>query len=301
MRIPKALRVVGGVVVVAALGSGVFFTRHRWMPLVSQASAETEVEEQPAAPAEEPSLLELSAQARKNMGLVAKPARTQTYWKKVQIPGVIVDRPGKSDRGITSPAVGVVTQIHAFPGDTVKPGYRLFSLRLFSEYLQKTQKELFEASRETELLQAQIKRLQPLAESGGIAPARIIELENQLQRQAAVIEAHRQDLLTRGLSPEQIAVIAAGKFVTTVEVNAPPPVETAEHQAAVRPAAFHLSQNTEDRLAYEVQELAVELGQQVQAGSCWQHWPITSRFTSRGMRSSGKRRRWSGLPRMAGS
>ena len=266
MRIPKALRVVAGVVVIAALGAGVFFTRDQWMPLFAQASDEAESEETPAAPVEEPSMLELSAQARKNMRLVAKPARTRTYWKKVQIPGVIVDRPGKSDRGITSPAVGVVTQIHAFPGDTVKSGDRLFSLRLFSEYLQKTQKELFEASRETELLQAQIKRLKPLAESGGIAPARIIDLENQLHRQAAVIEAHRQDLLTRGLSPEQIAVIAAGKFVTTVEVDAPPPVENTKQEASVRPAAFQLVQNTEDRLAYEVQELAVELGQQVQAG-----------------------------------
>lgn len=266
MRIAKALRIMAGVVVVVALGAGVLFTRDRWLPLLSQASAETESEEKPAASAEEPSLLELSAQARKNMRLVAKPARTQTYWKKVQIPGVIVDRPGRSDRGVTSPAVGVVTQIHAFPGDTVKPGDRLFSLRLFSEYLQKTQKELFEASRETELLQDQLTRLRPIAESGGIAKSRIIELENQLQRQAAVIESHRQDLLTRGLSPEQIAVIAGGKFVTTVDVNAPPPVGVTEQKSAVQPAAFRLVQNAEDALAYEVQELAVELGQQVQAG-----------------------------------
>ena len=95
MRIPKALRVVAGAVVVVALGAGVFFTRDQWLPLLSQASAQTESEEEPATPVEEPSLLELSAQARKNMGLVAKPARTQAYWKKVQIPGVIVDRPGR--------------------------------------------------------------------------------------------------------------------------------------------------------------------------------------------------------------
>ncbi len=266
MRIPKALRVVAGAFVVVALGAAVFFTRDQWLPLLSQASANTEAEETPSAPVEEPSLLELSPQARKNMGLVAKPARTQTYWKKVQIPGVIVDRPGRSDRGVTSPAVGVVTQIHAFPGDTVKPGDRLFSLRLFSEYLQKTQKELFEASRETDLLQDQLKRLRPIAESGGIAKSRIIELENQLQRQAAVIESHRQDLLTRGLSPKQVAVIAGGKFVTTVDVDAPPPVKVTEHQSAVQPAAFQLVQKAEDALAYEVQELAVELGQQVQAG-----------------------------------
>ncbi len=55
------------------------------------------------------------------------------------IPGEVADRPGLSDRGVTSPAVGVVTAIHAFPGDTMRPGDPLFTLRLFSEYLQATQ------------------------------------------------------------------------------------------------------------------------------------------------------------------
>lgn len=266
MRIPKLFRVGAVVVVVAALGAGAFFTRDQWMSFFVQARDNAESDEQPAAPVEEPSLLELSVQARKNMGVVVRPVRTQTYWKKVQIPGVIVDRPGRSDRGITSPAVGVVTQIHAFPGDTVKTSDRLFSLRLFSEYLQKTQKELFEASRETKLIQDQRERLRPIAESGGIPLSRIIDLDNQLQRQSAVIEAHRQDLLTRGFSLEQINVIAGGKFVTTVDVNAPSPIEDSNQHSSVQPAAFQLVQNAETALAYEVQELAVELGQQVQAG-----------------------------------
>jgi multidrug efflux pump subunit AcrA (membrane-fusion protein) len=266
MRIPKSLRILSGVAVAAALGTAAFFTREQWMPLLVRNSAEAAPAEAAAPPVVEPKVLKLSPQAQKNLGLVSRPAKPQTYWKKVQIPGVIVDRPGRSDRGITSPVVAVVTQIHAFPGDTVKPGDRLFTLRLFSEYLQKTQKELFGATRETQLIEEQLKRLRPLAESGGIAKSKIIDLQNQLRRQAAAIEAHRQDLLTRGLHPQQIARVADGRFVSTVEVVAPPPVEVSERTTDIRPATFQFVQGGAAELAYEVQELAAELGQQVQAG-----------------------------------
>ena len=251
MRILKALRVLAVPAVVAAIVVAAVLSRDRWLPLLKSVEVAAEKSDDATpAPVEKPEIL----------------VSLQSYWRTVQIPGVIVDRPGKSDRGITSPAVGVVTQIHAFPGDTVRAGDRLFSLRLFSEYLQKTQKELFEASRETELVQAQINRLRPLSETGSIAPVRIIELENELKRQAAVIESHRQDLLTRGLSPDQIAVIASGKFVSTVEIKAPEPVEIADAHTAAQAAAILPVLYAEKVLAYEIQELAVDLGQQVQAG-----------------------------------
>lgn len=250
----------------AALGAGAFLTRETWMPLIVQRSAEPVPFEDESPPVEEPKVLKLSLQARRNIGLVSKPVRPQNYWKKIQIPGEIVDRPGRSDRGITSPAVGVVTQIHAFPGDTVKPGDRLFTLRLFSEYLQKTQKELLEATRETQLITEQLDRLQPLVKTGSIAKSKIIDLQNQKRRQAAAIEAHQQDLLTRGLNPQQIASVADGRFVATVEVVAPPLATVAEEAAEIQPAALQLVQGEVAELAYEVQELEAELGQQVQAG-----------------------------------
>ncbi len=74
-------------------------------------------------------VLEISEQARKNLSLVSKAVRPQSYWRTVVIPGEVADRPGISDRGVTSPAVGVVTAIHAFPGDTMRPGEALFTLR----------------------------------------------------------------------------------------------------------------------------------------------------------------------------
>ncbi len=266
MRIPKSIRILSGMAVAAALGTAAFFTREQWMPLLVRNSAEAAPEENAAPPVEEPKVLKLSPQARMNLRLVSKPAKPQTYWKKIQIPGEIVDRPGRSDRGVTSPAVGVVTQIHAFPGDTVKTGDRLFTLRLFSEYLQNTQKELFAVTRETELVNEELKRLQPLVSTGSIAKSKIIDLNNQLRRHAAKIEAHQQDLLTRGLNPDQIASVAAGKFVSDVDVVAPPPVDAPEKTTSVQPTAFQLVQGETVELAYEVQELAAELGQQVQAG-----------------------------------
>ena len=239
--------IIGIAVAIVAAG---YVAREPWIARVSPTGTAADAE--PAAtPVDEPKVLQLSAQARKNLGVVSKPATLQAYWRKIQVPAAIVDRPGRSDRGITSPAVGVVTRVHAFPGDMVKPGDLLFTLRLFSEYLQNTQKELFSSARETEFIQAELRRVSGLADRGAIAGAKIIDLENQLQRQEAVIQAHRQDLLTRGLNPEQIKRVAEGQFVSTVDVVAPPLVDTG---------------TTSGDFVYEVQELAAELGQQVQAG-----------------------------------
>ncbi|MDA0810105.1 MAG: MchE protein [Planctomycetota bacterium] len=242
-----------------------FFTRDRWMTMFSLPEPESRVADSPP-PVEEPKVLKLSPQARKNLDLVSKPARPQTYWRTIQVPGEIVDRPGQSDRGVTSPAVGVVSEVHAFPGDTVRPGDRLFTLRLFSEYLQSTQKELFSSTKDSQIAQEQLARLSPLADSGGISRTRVIDLENELRRQQAVIQAHRQDLLTRGLNPQQIDQVANGQFVSTVDVVAPPRVKKREKLVSIRQATFQEGQTDDDGFAFEVQELNAGLGQQVQAG-----------------------------------
>lgn len=263
----RLLRVLRGVtIVVAVVGISVtaFVSRDRWLPWLRSEATTAEADAQ-QAPVEEPKVLKLSPQARKNMGLVSKPATIQAYWRNIQVPGVVVDRPGLSDRGVTSPAVGVVTQVHAFAGDTVRPGETLFTLRLFSEYLQNTQSELFKATRETELIKDERKRLEGLASSGTIAGSRIIELDQRIRRQDGLIQAYRQDLLTRGLAPPQITQITEGNFVSTIDVVAPPPVRDVRRQGDVQPVAFIVKQGGEG-LVYEVQELKVDLGQQVQAG-----------------------------------
>ncbi|MCM2372269.1 efflux RND transporter periplasmic adaptor subunit [Aporhodopirellula aestuarii] len=216
-------------------------------------------------------VLEISAQARRNLGLVSAPARPQDYWRSVTIPGVVADRPGLSDRSVTSPAVGIVTQVHAFPGDMIRPGDALFSLRLFSEYLQNTQTQLFKANRETEIIQEQIDRLGDAVSTGAVSRSKMIELRADMSRQHAIIQSSRQDLLTRGLRPEQIdRVQQQGEFVSTIEVAAPPAL-TAQAASGDAPAklvrlASSVTGSEPSLVAYEVQELNVEMGQQVQAG-----------------------------------
>lgn len=263
MRVVKSLSVIGLLILVPVAA---FLTRDSWPKRPGEANAGPKEKEQAVPPTQEAKTLKMTQQARKNLQLVSKPVKPQTYWRTIEVPGEIVDRPGYSDRGVTSPAVGVVTEVHAFPGDTVKPGDRLFTLRLFSEYLQNTQSEFFKATREVQLISEQYTRLESVVKSGGVPESRLIELDNQVRRQKALIQSYQQDLLTRGLNPEQIAKVAEGTFVSTIDVVAPEVVDQSAKAAEIQPAAFQQTDSTVEGLAYEVQELNVELGQQVQAG-----------------------------------
>jgi len=258
------VRFVRGMLTLALLSgliaAGAWY-RDAWLPLLqsphaAEPTASAAGDDEPVSQAK---VLELSPQARQNLKLVSLPAKLTNYWRSVIVPGQITDRPGLSDRGVTSPAVGVVTQIHAFAGDTVRPGDRLFTLRLVSEYIHNTQSELFKVTRDIELETEKRQRLAQIGE-GAIPQVRIIEVDQQLRRLQAASESYRQDLLTRGLSLDQIAQVAAGKFVATVDVVAPPPIAPPSASGVSAPG-----QPAAD-IAYEVQELKVDLGTQVQAG-----------------------------------
>lgn len=259
------VRFVRGLLMLAMLGgliAAAWWYRELWLPLLQQPAVDhSTVAAGEEAPTSQARVLELSPQARQNLKLVSRPAKLSNYWRAVIVPGEITDRPGLSDRGVTSPAVGVVTQVHAFAGDTVRPGDRLFTLRLVSEYIHNTQSELFKVTRDIELETEKRQRLAQIGE-GAIPQVRIIEVDQQLRRLQAASESYRQDLLTRGLSLDQIAEVAAGTFVATVDVVAPPSLALPPSVTAVAsPAAANASD-----IAYEVQELRVDLGTQVQAG-----------------------------------
>jgi len=271
-RLPRFFRWVVLFLVLVGIGGIGFQYQDRLKAIfrVSAPAASTENASPP--PILEPKVLKLSPQARQNLKLVSKPVKPQSFWRKILVPGEVVDRPGLSDRGVTSPAVGVVTQVHAFPGDTVRPGERLFTLRLISEYLQNTQSELFRAKRETELINEQRERIGPLAASGGVSQARLIELDQQLKRQQAAIDGYRQDLLTRGLNPEQIGEIQEGRFIASIDVVAPPALsvqsltKTLSSPPRTSDETASPNEDAPDSIAYEVQDLQVDLGTQVQAG-----------------------------------
>ena len=208
----------------------------------------------------------LSPQAQKNLELVARPLRLTTFWKTIDVPGVVVDRPGISDRGVVAPVSGVITKIHHYPGDTIAPGAPLFAVRLVSETLHASQLELFKATREIDIAEQQKARLAEVAQSGALAQSRIIEIDNQIRRLEVTVQAYQQDLQARGLPSERIAAAARGEFISEFTINAPSAEALKFAEIALTSANEPLTEPGGPPFAFELQELKVELGMQVETG-----------------------------------
>jgi len=239
---PTLRGVARGLALVAALGgaaAAVVVTRDSWQPYWFPAAPPPD--QHAPAPAPATGRVVLSAAAQKNLKLTSAPLTPTTFWKTATLPGMVVDRPGVTDRGVVAPATGVVAKVHKAAGEAVKPGDVLFTLKLLSESLHLTQTELFKSAQDADLAKGQRAML---AASGVAPPARLIEIDNQLARLAAAARAYRADLLNRGLTPEQIDAAAAGTFATEMRVTAP-------------------SRAGE---ALEVQEVRAELGRLVPGG-----------------------------------
>lgn len=250
--------------IVTVLVVSAWFTRDSWLNNIFRPGESIGTERIAEPDAAELEVLKLSEQARINLGLHTAAAKPEVYWRKIDIPGVIVDRPGITDNGITSPLAGVITKVHSLEGDIVQPGQRLFSVRLISDYLQRAQLDLFKAIREVEILNTEINRLRPLAETGAVPGSRLIELDQQISRQKSLIDGQRQDLLSRGLSSEHLEQIESGVFLNNIDVLVP---EVARPEKELTSVSFARGpENLFDSGFYEVQELQVSLGQQVEAG-----------------------------------
>lgn len=251
------------IAVVAMIAAGGRVAFRQWK--ARQSTTASSGEQTPAPVVEGSIPARLSLQARQNLGLKTRPAQLTTYWRKIELPGVVTDRPGISDRGVVTPVAGVVTQIHAYPGDAVLPDSPLFSVRLVSESIQAAQLELFKATKEIEIAQKQRTRLSSVAKSGGIPESRMIEIDNQIERMDVTVQAYQQDLKTRGFSADRIAAAAQGEFLTEITIKSPGEqaarltdvVLVGNESETPRPLPFH----------FELQELKVQLGQHVDAGA----------------------------------
>lgn len=250
---------VAYLVVLAVIAAAIWFARPYWQRKIG--STETAVVVGTPVTSLNlgaPEILELSAQARANLGLKSAPVEVQSYWRTLSVPGVIEDRPGFTDRGITASFSGVVTQVHAFEGDIVKPSEKLFSIRLVSESLQQSQADLFQANREVELLNQQLGRIEGLIAKGALPGKRGLELKQQISRHSTQIEAFQQALSARGLSQERVGQIQQGEFLSEIDIVVP--------QVSGSKANPGANLNLQQQDFLEIQQLKVELGQQVRAG-----------------------------------
>ena len=231
-------RILTTLVALGVLAGAAYLTRTVW-----RSPPTPDHDDEPAAITASDQV-ELSEQAQKNLRLTAAALRSTTYWKTLAVPGLVIDRPGHSDRGVIAPAAAVIARVHRLPGEVVRSGEVLFTLKLISESVQLSQTELFRTAQDMKLAQAERQRIAPFR-GASVSEAQFIEVDNRIARLETTAKAVRQELLNRGLSIAQLDAVAEGKFVTEIPVTAPAAAET-------------------DVL--ELQDLKVDLGQQVQAG-----------------------------------
>jgi multidrug efflux pump subunit AcrA (membrane-fusion protein) len=255
--------------VVAVLFGTIYFTRGSWKPwlvkkLADDAAATKDEHDEHGHAHGEAERIKLSPQAQANLKLFVESLVPETYPRTLLIPGMIVDRPGLSDRGVISPVAGVVTEVKIQPGDTVKAGETLFTVRILSELLQTTQAELLKATKDLQIASENLALLRK-ASSDVVAGQRLIEAENIERRHKVTITALRQDLLNRGLKPEQVDRAATGEFATEITITTPTPL------AMSGPLVIADPKNISTELAalspaFEVKDLKARLGEQIQAG-----------------------------------
>ncbi len=256
---------IAGIAALAVAAAGGWFAYKTWQAARQGEALPAAMDR--AAPIVDGSMpVRLTPQARKNLGLVSQPATLTTHWRKIEVPAVVIDRPGLSDRGVVASVAGVVTQIHAQLGATVAQGAPLFTIRIVSDELHAAQRELFKANEEIAIAQQKRQRLAGFVQEGGLPKARLIEIDNDIRRLEATVKAYDQDLRARGFSAGQIAAIARGDFVKEIVVTAPGENKIGEGASVALTTAGGADKGV-DSFPSELHELKVELGQQVAAGT----------------------------------
>jgi cobalt-zinc-cadmium efflux system membrane fusion protein len=189
-----------------------------------------------------------------------------TFTRTVTVPGVVVHRQGNCERLITAPVAGVIKQIFATPHDRVAPGKPLFTLEIVSEPLQTAQAGYYKTQRDLDICKDYLKQLEDRAKDAFVSQATIRDLEYQVQRFTAALDALGHELKIRGLSQRWIRKVSKGVFLTEVTIVAPEPVKdhAAEHlYVGANGEQAHVH---DDDLFYEMDELKTLVGEQVHAG-----------------------------------
>jgi multidrug efflux pump subunit AcrA (membrane-fusion protein) len=173
-----------------------------------------------AGHAEENSI-ELSEQARKSIGLTEGEAALTTFHRTITVPGMVVERAGRSRFNAIAPMTGFLTQILVTEGEAVAPGQPLFEIRLTHEELVQAQADLLRTTVQIEVVNREIARLTGISE-GLVATKVILERKYELQNLEAVQLAQRQALLLHGLTEAQVSAIMKDKqLLGSIVVQAP--------------------------------------------------------------------------------
>jgi membrane fusion protein, heavy metal efflux system len=266
----------------ALLAAGAWHYQERWLPLVRQQAArwplfarltgKTSDDAEPGhGPADEHAghdhgdhdesvSLELSEQARKNIGLKTGKVQLSTFFRSVSIPGMVMQRPGWTRTQVVAPLTGIVQKIYAIEGEALQPGQPLCDLRLTHEDLVQAQVDFLKTWNELDVVNKEIDRLQPLVEKGSLPQKTLLDRQYEQQKLQANVKAQRESLLLHGLSESQVDEISRLRTLcSNMTVTVPHLAPTTERSTGSAAPPEH------DRL-YVIDDLRVETGRLVNVG-----------------------------------
>jgi multidrug efflux pump subunit AcrA (membrane-fusion protein) len=195
--------------------------------------------------------IELTAQARKNIGLRTMKVELGQFTRTITVPGIIVERPGRSVFEVTAPLTGVVTRIFPIQGEAIRPGQKLFEVRLTHEEVVQAQADMLRTVEELAVTAQEIERLTKVTAAGVIAGKTLLDRKYEQQKQQGALRAQKQALLLHGLSEQQIDEIEQNrKLLQTLTAYAPQQPDETPGKEAV----------------FQLDEVRVALGQHVNAG-----------------------------------
>lgn len=151
--------------------------------------------------------LELSAQARKNIGLTAEklvPVKLKSFTRTISIPAIVVERPGKTHVTVVAPMTGIITNVNVSPGEAVHFGRELFKIRLTHEDLVQAQAAYLKTRGELDVENKEIARIQEITSRGVIAGKVLLEREYAKEKLEAILKSQREALLLHGFSESQV-------------------------------------------------------------------------------------------------
>jgi multidrug efflux pump subunit AcrA (membrane-fusion protein) len=228
------------------------------------------------------SSLELSPAARANLGLTAEfiqPVQLETFRRSITVPGMIVNRPGRTIVQVSTPMSGVITHVHAVQGEAVTPGTLLFQIRITAEALVSTQTELLKTVGELDVENREIERLTEVTKSGAVPQKTLLERQYAREKLESLLNAQREALRLLGLSEVQIEEITANRrLLSELQIMAPHPDDHSADElhltnSAVRPASFAHSDEAaseesgpDSEASLILQDVLVHKGQTVDAG-----------------------------------
>ncbi|KAA0139848.1 HlyD family efflux transporter periplasmic adaptor subunit [Gimesia chilikensis] len=213
-------------------------TQQQWMPAVNgmaengksksesgEHGSEEDHHDHDHAGHEESTSLELTPQARKNIGLTEDkviPVKLQAFTRTLTIPAIVVEMPGKTRVKVVAPMTGIITNVNVIAGEAVQPGRELFKIRLTHEDLVQAQTDFLKTLGELDVEDKEIARIKEITDKGVIAGKVLLEREYAKEKLEAILKAQREALLLHGFSEGQVDQIRdSRRLIKEHQVYAP--------------------------------------------------------------------------------